>query len=662
MSSTSPSLACQTKIKDGDTIADFTVAILGAAGTGKTALLEVLCLHQFEPDDDDGSTVNEVRFGARATSSMKFQQKTQSLGADQSSLDQLCGRRATESQRQQQVVVDDPAGCKSNTKIPTSKRVKLNDTSTARMYNKGTHCELPQPSSVRPLQSHINDLKDSGVTRRIFQVEVDEPLVEMQEGSQVTFLDIPGLNAKEFPVHNKFVSDKWDDIDCAIIVMGGTRDDADCKEHEEVLLFVEEMCRTRKSVPVLVVLNKMDSYEPCDHQELHKGKMNLLIKIFGGVTSMIDQSAIPRDHNSWYPIFLPTSVRDAGFYRFGSISDKDDFQNWADKTSVNKLGLQVRDKRVWDVLSDKEKILSVFELIQDPIMTNNLIAATNFSKLGVILQHFAGMGTSTSFQVRDVLAQKLKGELASLVSLERHTTHAKMNSLIQEYDLIKLGRRDLVRKYRALVEGYRQRKMESFRCAMNTEGMHDIMEELALYLVFCDKFELEDEIHWAEKTMETILRQQIQRIFEESNTWNVLTWKTSMGTAERNLLDWKALSPFDWQRIFSSVLLLRCESTFSKSFANEILILEQKQRTFQAHSTCCSKLTCSSTPCNDPGHKSLMLSWSLLSHSKEGYKDCFDNDRLANPLVQTFRDLDDPAHWGHVAWLFCKFKKDATRL
>ena len=642
MSSTSASLAYRNENGTDHVSADFTVAILGAEGTGKTALLEVLCLHQFEADDDDGHTINEVRFVARATNTVKYQQSIGSMGTGESSY---------KGGQQQQL---DPAGCNPSERLPAPKRVKLEYSS-----GEGTNfCNLPRPSGVR-LRNHINDPKHPEVTRRIFQVEVDEPFLEMKGRSQVTFLDIPGLSSTEFPEHSKYVSDNWDNIDCVIVVTGGTREDDDCKEHENVLHFVEEMCRTRKSVPVLVILNKMDSYEPCEHQKLHQGQMNLLTNIFGGVTSMADQSVMPHDHNSWFPVFLPTSVRDVGFYRFGSISDKADFQNWADTTRVNKLGLQVRDKRVWDALSDKEKLFSVFEMMHDHNMIDNLIAATNFDKLGVILQHFVGMGAS--LQVRGLLAQKLNGELASLVSLERRTTNAKMNSLIQEYDLIKLGRRELLRKYRALVEEYRQSKMKSFRCAMNIQGPHDIMEELALFLVFCRKFDLEDELRWAEKTMETILRQQIQIILEESNAWNISSWKASIGNAERNLLDWKALSPFDWQRIFSSVLLLRCKSTFTKLFAQEILVLEQKQRTFQFHSTCCSTLTCSSTPCHDPGHKPLILSWNT-THTKEGYKDCFDNDRLANPLVQTFRDLDDPAHWGHVAWWFCNFKKDRTSL
>ena len=154
--------------------------------------------------------------------------------------------------------------------------------------------------------------------------------------------------------------------------------------------------------------------------------------------------------------------------------------------------------------------------------------------------------------------------------------------------------------------------------------------------------------------MKTILSWQIGIIIEHSNNWSTEYWKASLGS-DRNDQDWKALSPFDWQRIFSSILLLRCEAAFYNSFGREILILEQKQRIFQAHSMCCSLPTCSSSLCTNPDHKPLLTSWSV-SCGKEGYEEFFDNDCLANPLVQTLCELSDRANWGHVAWLFCQFK------
>jgi predicted GTPase len=84
----------------------------------------------------------------------------------------------------------------------------------------------------------------------------------MRKDTKLTIVDVPGLNeAGTKAVYKEYVSDKWDTFDCVVVVMDAEKG-VNTEEQVELLHVVKDNLKEKKSVPVIVLCNKVETQTP----------------------------------------------------------------------------------------------------------------------------------------------------------------------------------------------------------------------------------------------------------------------------------------------------------------------------------------------------------------------------------------------------------------
>jgi small GTP-binding protein len=101
-----------------------------------------------------------------------------------------------------------------------------------------------------------------------FDVELDEPLCPMRKDTQLVLIDIPGLNeAGSNDLYRTYVNEQWDTFDCVIAVMDVVQG-VNTEEQVQLLQLIQHNATQQKSVPIIVLCNKVDDPDDDEVQML----------------------------------------------------------------------------------------------------------------------------------------------------------------------------------------------------------------------------------------------------------------------------------------------------------------------------------------------------------------------------------------------------------
>lgn len=103
------------------------------------------------------------------------------------------------------------------------------------------------------------------ISKKVFQVEILEPLVRCRDDVTIVLVDIPGIN--EAGTDNKykdFLSLHWTTFDCVIVVMDG-KQVVNTDDQVNLLNFVKENNQVKKTIPIIILCNKID--DPLEEEQ-----------------------------------------------------------------------------------------------------------------------------------------------------------------------------------------------------------------------------------------------------------------------------------------------------------------------------------------------------------------------------------------------------------
>lgn len=90
-----------------------------------------------------------------------------------------------------------------------------------------------------------------------FDVELDQPLVEMRPDTALVLMDIPGLNeAGSQEMYQNYVNKQWNTFDCVIVVMDVVQA-VNTEEQVQLLKLIQNNNSTQKNIPIIVLCNKV---------------------------------------------------------------------------------------------------------------------------------------------------------------------------------------------------------------------------------------------------------------------------------------------------------------------------------------------------------------------------------------------------------------------
>lgn len=235
------------------------------------------------------------------------------------------------------------------------------------------------------------------VLEKTFNVELNEPLCEMRKDTSLVFVDIPGLNeAGSKKMYLNYVSQKWDTFDCVVIVMDAGKG-VNTEEQVSLLEFVHRKLASDKSVPVIVLCNKVDDPDDDEVMELVgevRTKVEQIFKVGDRTDSLKQLLTAYREgkrcnSQSLFPVFIPLSAGNAFAYRTAAKCSLEEFKS-LDIKLIDKIGRDEVGKNKWKQLPLDEKYKIVFGVMRDAKQYQENLEATFFDKFLMVLSYCIG--------------------------------------------------------------------------------------------------------------------------------------------------------------------------------------------------------------------------------------------------------------------------------
>lgn len=341
------------------------------------------------------------------------------------------------------------------------------------------------------------------------------------------------------------------------------------------------------------------------------------------------------------PTFLPISAENAFLYRFATQLLLDDAIE-PDHAYLEKIGHEEVGKYKWKKLSDSEKREIVCGVVSDPVQYKERLHASNFdSFINALKSCLSGKDNQTR-----IIEKQLEVELKSL-SISNGIT----SSLSKIYDrCVALGKQTdhLKEKFWSLIDASTaQAFAELGKGPTKVDGLHVPMNELVMYANGLhvklhrssgDQAKKSDEEKIVE-AMTALIKQQVCVILENEMSWTPRNLRNQSGV-DPSLTKWSDMAPRDWSTIVSSVLLLSRNEHFYTRFGQEVADLEWLGRMGQ--------------------FSNLQIAQQYRQYEKGQYVNgefVPNNPHLYARAVhlKVPATIEDKNHWGHLAWLFCKF-------
>jgi GTPase SAR1 family protein len=558
--------------------------------------------------------------------------------------------------------------------------------------------------NLRIRENYTNDVQE-----KHFHVELEEEIIPMSKNKRLVIVDVPGITEAEADEkYRQYVLKLWHTFDCVILVLDGKKDDR-MNEQTFILNLVKDNL-IKRNIPVIVLCNKLDKIDE-EYAELVQNVQDRIESIFNAsscgkkLKAMLEDNTCKRSYNSMKvmsPIFIPISMIHAYIYRAASRMDFVRFKSlshpWIDVISREMLG-SVRCGK----LSDEEKAQEVYDIVKNPIYYEEGMMDCNFDLF------------------RQVLNYILCGEL-----LQKEIIWEKINLLIDDFRLnddlpaitsfLRMACEDLgqIEDAETLKEKVTAIFWPCYESIENTVFSQLVispmkqsvsvlampMDDLISYHRLCQEAGWFDEELYTINTVKGLVRRVIGSLLEQQNKDIEICgqnpWFKNSG----------ALSPYDWELVWQSFLLMSSDPYFIEEFGKDLVLMKTLTRTwpripsfhlFSNCCVCCKPLSDSSTKWKVCSYCKIFFGEQLdvttwLCHGfqlREGqictrcgyvsvkYRDVLDLSfdvavkkwvpaKKANTIqyicVEIPQSISDTNHFGHIVWKYCQFMKTNAEL
>ena len=547
------------------------------------------------------------------------------------------------------------------------------------------------------LRNGKNGTDVTTVHEKEFTITLDEPLCDMREDTSLVFVDIPGTNEANGGIYKDYVANNWYSFDCVIVVMDATQGantDQQVNLLENVRDHIEE---TQKQIPVIVVGNKVD--DPHD-EELTQQVKELREAVFQVFNDSISKDIVH---------FVDLSAQHAFVCRWGSQLKFDEFQQ-LDRESIDKIGREELGLRQWRRLQSNrnEQVKAAYEAISSSSddAYEERLKATNFDKFLHCLSRTLGgseLQKTAIEQQQHALLMRLWKRTSPTTDIGVVGTIRRAHNILAALDKSCDVVHEAFWKFYQKLEDFAFEKLELAPEVSVLENPRSFLSQYHKLFIEGNKLNSIGTIRFTD-AIQNFVRRQFHLIIRKKTTWSFKTWYGSQPwNYEIVRGSWEYLSPFDWERIIRSILLLRFDRKFCVNFGSEIVTLETMM------SACHPSLVSTYMKIEDgesttkshvqaeidremtarglhkrylygnPIHRPSCGSPELVvlpgecpgaEASMDGQYDPEDNkfvpkyESTYNSFVyiKVPRSLEDPDHWGHVSWMYVQLAKEQKDL
>jgi small GTP-binding protein len=406
----------------------------------------------------------------------------------------------------------------------------------------------------------------SGIKEKFFDIELDDPLCDMRENTNLVVVDIPGINeAGVGSKYRDFVEKKWDKFDVAVLVMDG-KQGVNTEEQLKLLQFVKSNQEAKRQIPLIILLNKVDDPDDEIQAVLVDESRQEVEKQFGcRIEEPLTTHNEPRKEAP-IPVLIPTSAMHAYFYRTASQMTFDQFKS-IDQELIEKMGREEIGRFKWKELSEDKRYQAVYDAVSGEGQYNERLEATNFDKLLSALKEIIGDEQTQLITLRE----QVLVTLSNLPKKQGLTDEFK--SAYEKSKTVGMPAEPLRDMYWSMYEELEKRVIGAFVGPAARHVLSEPMIEMAIFYELACRASWEDDQKKALDRMRFLVRHLLVFIFK-----NVKECKEKMKTGtvvpKSPPLEWSDLSPLDWHSICSSFLLLGYSKSFCSTFGREKMLLE----------------------------------------------------------------------------------------
>ena len=135
----------------------------------------------------------------------------------------------------------------------------------------------PHAGETRTAASTLEEItKDNRLLResnqvqeKWFDIELDDPLMEMREDTHLVVVDVPGINEAGIFKYKNYVNAKWTTFDCIIAILDG-KQGLNTDDQVQILTLIQDNLISKRKYPLLffstrsttqAIKNKPNSFE-----------------------------------------------------------------------------------------------------------------------------------------------------------------------------------------------------------------------------------------------------------------------------------------------------------------------------------------------------------------------------------------------------------------
>ena len=373
--------------------------------------------------------------------------------------------------------------------------------------------------------------ENNAIQEKFFDVEIDDPLVEMRDNTRLVVVDVPGINeAHSGRLYLEYVEKAWDSLDCVIVVMDA-HTGVNTEEKVELLKFVKKNSENQKEIPVIILCNKVDDPEDEEVMALVDEVRQEVQNIFGVGNSNSRRKKKSSKACAPIPTFIPVSAENAFLYRTASRLKLSEFKQ-LDRSYLEKIGHEEVGKYKWKKLSIEEKYKVVYNIVSNPVEYQERLEVSNFDNFLKKLNSLLGGKKNQESMIEKQLEVALKK-----LSVPNGMSH-QLCVIYDQYVALGKPTGHIQDRFWSLFAQYHKDAFTQFHMDPDKiTSMHITMKELVEYANG-----LHNKLHSAtsenekeEKdrivaAMKNIIRQQCNVIIEKESSWTIQYQKSQYGT------------------------------------------------------------------------------------------------------------------------------------
>eukprot|EP00957_Ditylum_brightwellii_P211673 15366459-Ditylum_brightwellii.AAC.1 len=480
----------------------------------------------------------------------------------------------------------------------------------------------------------------------------------MRDDTQLVFVDIPGVNeAGSSELYLDYVRDMWDGFDVVIVVMDAIQG-VNTEEQVQLLKFVKDNQDKRKEVPVIILANKVDDPDDEEIKTLVEEVRLEVERIFDvqDRDKMLhdilndNNEADPKELRYSSPVFIPISAENGFLYRAASHMKPSNFDK-LDMAYIDKIGHEEIGKFKWKKLTREQKYDAIYKVVSDPDQYKERLEASNFDTFLSTLDHFIGGDMSQKYLIGkqlDVATKKLT-QTASIAD--------SLLGIFEKYKAIDKPTAPLKNTFWSLHTKCYEDACKSFsNLPTYISKLHRPMKEVLDYSQGLHKklygtcssssaSGKEKDSKRIIQVMKELIKMQCDVILEKKLLWTDLAQNNRCRV---KVLTWRNMSPRDWAAVINSILLMAHSKHFCENFGKEIIDLQWVLLTVGSF--------CFIKACSECKHSNCTCSTKsrvAKTQTCDIYHDMVQ--------IQVPENLEDPNHWGHLAWAYCQFMESKKK-